>query len=583
MYRFLLPICCLLLFHPVYSQSGQLDYSFGDSGVVSFGDIYGISLNPDGSIILTDNAGFQIHKLKQDGTIDSTFGINGVSAPMSGESYFTVLQTDGKIIQAGYEGDTKLTCHLPNGTLDSSFGNNGSMFLPDGISCGHAKSALGIQADDKILYCGAATSANGGSSLMVIIRLHPNGSVDSTFNGTGYQYVDLPFTFDVGTGIAELPNGKLIVTGYSFAISYPDVVNAIRLDSNGEIDSTFGINGIFSLNTGYYDYGTGMKVQPDGKIVLIGYATEQFPYFKGKVVRCDINGKVDSTFGSDGLVTLTTSILWDIDIQVDGKILLAGLFASKGVLERLLPNGEPDLSFYDDGVFNWDSSGVFRNVVVQPDGKIIAAGNPVIRLLNDLITGPCQSDFYLYPDTFELHKYWAVDEATGTQPMTYIWSWGDGTYDTLQYPSHTYDTAGFYTICLTIFDSLGCVNNFCNSFDLLKMSSANKENGMIQVNVVSDIPVNSPAEQVSANELTIFPNPATNNIHLRFNELIKDENLTVSLINHLGKVVYQQKMEVQQPTATVTCMPGSELPAGYYLVNVQAPKLFLVAPVIFSH
>src|SRR6185295_11018686 len=93
----------------------------------------------------------------------------------------------------------------------------------------------------------------------------------------------------------------------------------------------------------------------------------------------------------------------------------------------------------------------------------------------------CQANFYLTPDTLIPHHYWAINQASGSGPLDYLWSWGDGTYDSIAYPSHIYADSGFYTICLTIHDSTGCTDSICIDYNIQKIS---RENTIVKVDVV---------------------------------------------------------------------------------------------------
>src|SRR5262249_28239849 len=122
----------------------------------------------------------------------------------------------------------------------------------------------------------------------------------------------------------------------------------------------------------------------------------------------------------------------------------------------------------------------------------------------------CSSDFYLVPDTTTAHHYWGISQSTGTPPLSYIWSWGDGTYDSIAYPSHTYATAGYYTICLSIEDSTGCFDSICIPYSIQKLSA---ENTIVKVDIVDSISGAPTSVQHASllQSVSIFPNPASQN------------------------------------------------------------------------
>jgi hypothetical protein len=132
------------------------------------------------------------------------------------------------------------------------------------------------------------------------------------------------------------------------------------------------------------------------------------------------------------------------------------------------------------------------------------------RSITDILTSNCSAQFIMTPDTTILHHYYAINYSTGATPLNYLWSWGDGTFDTTAYPSHVYGTAGLYNICLTISNSVGCSSTFCDSTYLQKST-----NTVISVDVIP-----SGATGLNEIELTdqlkIFPNPANNEIFINY-------------------------------------------------------------------
>lgn len=119
--------------------------------------------------------------------------------------------------------------------------------------------------------------------------------------------------------------------------------------------------------------------------------------------------------------------------------------------------------------------------------------------------GACNAGFYLYPDTSvgsAPHTFIGINTSTGSL-LTYTWSWGDGTSSTGPYPSHSYASAGLYTICLTV-SGAGCVDSFCSTQML------NKTGGMVTVNIQAP----SAVRQVETKQINVFPNPASDILFL---------------------------------------------------------------------
>jgi hypothetical protein len=172
--------------------------------------------------------------------------------------------------------------------------------------------------------------------------------------------------------------------------------------------------------------------------------------------------------------------------------------------------------------------------------------------------GNCSAAFSLVPDAFILHYYYAIDNSSGTPPLSYLWSWGDGTFDNIQYPSHTYSTAGSYNICLTITDATGCTNTYCDSSYLSK-----DVNSIIHVSVVQSLPTGM--ESYGSNSFSIYPIPATENITI--------ENTSATNNTFLYIYTLQGQLLKQLSTNTETNnIDISSLAHGMYFVKLLSEK-----------
>ena len=118
----------------------------------------------------------------------------------------------------------------------------------------------------------------------------------------------------------------------------------------------------------------------------------------------------------------------------------------------------------------------------------------------------CSANFYIYPDSLGApHTYIGVNNSTNGA-SAYAWSWGDGTSSTGQYPSHTYASAGNYSICLTVgTPGTNCYDTMCIA------ASINKAAAMYSIDFAKTTSVNSVSKELA----TIYPNPAKDNFTIK--------------------------------------------------------------------
>ena len=171
----------------------------------------------------------------------------------------------------------------------------------------------------------------------------------------------------------------------------------MRFDVDGSLDTTFDGDGIATtLINNTTSNATSIALQPDGKLVAAGLiisgVTSQFA-----LARYQQNGALDGSFGNAGTVVTSLSNgnaeANAVAIQADGKIVAAGYNDSSSVtntdfaLVRYNPNGTLDSTFDGDGklttTINGNSGDSARAVIVQPRGKIIAAGYSVTLSSNN--------------------------------------------------------------------------------------------------------------------------------------------------------------------------------------------------------
>jgi uncharacterized delta-60 repeat protein len=325
------------------------------------------------TIVLTN---LQIPAWAADGDLDTSFSGDGIVSTLvgsdGGESFDAAIQSDGKIVVAGYSwndsdsrSDFAVARFNSNGTLDTTFGTGGQVITNLGLSS--EIRSIALQSDGKIVAAGFLS--NGANDDFAIVRYNSNGSLDTTFSGDGKLSTDLG-SYDSIYSIALQSDGKIVATGVSndnFAIA--------RYDTNGTLDTTFSGDGKLTTDMGSSDGIQSIALQSDGKIVAAGYSGNDFA-----IARYDTNGTLDASFDTDGKVTTNLGSIESINsiaIQSDGKIVAAGYSGSDFAIARYDTNGTLDASFDTAGIVITDiasSDDGFNSVLLQSDGKIVAAG-----------------------------------------------------------------------------------------------------------------------------------------------------------------------------------------------------------------
>lgn len=137
----------------------------------------------------------------------------------------------------------------------------------------------------------------------------------------------------------------------------------------------------------------------------------------------------------------------------------------------------------------------------------------------DTVNTGCAANYYLYADTIP-QNYLVNNLATGVAPMSYLWDWGDGSTSVGPLPTHAYLVPGIYTICQTVTDANGCVDTYCDSSFLYRLSL----NALI-VNVTVVSVLTGTEEIVPDVKVFCYPNPSNSLVHVLADDLIKSYRL----------------------------------------------------------
>ena len=379
----------------VHAGDGDLDPTFGDGGKVitdfGRGDAHAnaIAVQADGKIVAAGRAyrpsfgqDIALARYNLNGTLDNTFGVSGMLVTdffgYRDEATALAVQADGKLVVVGsaYK-DNYYLCALArynaDGSLDMSFDTDGKVVLDiadtDGGEGGC--NALVAQQEGILLVAGWTKGSESQTLDFVLVRLNSDGSVDHTFGIDGRVVTDFSGNDDTVYALALQSDGKIIAVGGSYdAATELSYIAVTRYNPDGSLDFTFGSGGktITNLSGDVDASGTGTAVttQPDSKIIVGGRNGGLGYNHVSALVRYTSAGALDPTFGVDGIVSPASARA--LVLQPDGKII--GAISWK--LHRYMPNGAFDPTFDTSDTDFWLDE--VDAIAMQFDGKIVTAG-----------------------------------------------------------------------------------------------------------------------------------------------------------------------------------------------------------------
>lgn len=323
-----------------YNLDGTLDTTFGNNGVIeNFPDvIFKIEKQNDKILVSFRNELF-IYRYTNDGVLDTTFGLNGiVDFTLNTPNYVSFVDKlfydlNSGFIYVAFDYDENIDnptvgylrsygiLRLSNdGTIDTSFGTNGiakMRFDFYNTSSLEFPSEICIQSNGKIVVAGFLNTTDGLTDKVVgVTRFNYNGTLDASFGSNG-KVIAQTGNNTYPRQIINLNNDKFILN-VSNEASASYTSNSLKYEINGALDTTFGANGIVSDG----NYNLDMILQPDGKIIKAGSINSQFG-----IKRFNINGSIDTTFGNNGEIITPifySSNINEILLLQDNKLLAGG-------------------------------------------------------------------------------------------------------------------------------------------------------------------------------------------------------------------------------------------------------------------
>ena len=288
------------------------------------------------------------------GDLDPTFDHDGRvvidDLPSVNEFGGAIAPTlDGKLLIAvsGFEPDSAGIVRLNHdGSLDTAFGSGGVLAVPKLRSIGD----MAVDRGGRITIVGPSV-ATGGVSVM---RFLPEGVPDEVFHHgrTAIPVID----GERATHLAVPPNSGVGVAGTATSAAGHDSFFVAELTRRGRPRRSFSGNGRLRLEMGDGGGASGVAVQRNESVVVVGGALRQGRSYEAGVARVAPTGELDPTFGEGGRTFVDALDRPDVDVALrNGLILVAGTTEGKDGLRsaavaRLTADGAPDASFGRDGL-----------------------------------------------------------------------------------------------------------------------------------------------------------------------------------------------------------------------------------------
>ncbi len=348
-----------------FKSDGSLDDDFGTDGVALFGEIeideghfwaQDLVIDEDGKIVVVggeeelddddDEDNIVVWRFNDDGTLDSTFGGLGVvilddigeADDGDEDAHGVALDSQGRILITGHvdmsdAGDDEsmfLVRLTRQGTLDGTFGDNGVVTENNAVEDAEDEEGSDIAVDSqwRIVVVGFAGEWDGDDD-MVVWRFLSNGDLDTDFADDGifvHHNAGGGEDDDWANSVVIDSSGNIIVVGGSdTAPNEDDDLVIWRLDDDGDLDTSFGFDGIVTYaGPGWSsgdDDGLVVVLDAEGKIVVSGLSAQESDDMGDMAIwRFESDGDLDTTFGDNGVFIHSDAAGGD---SIDGAIGLA--------------------------------------------------------------------------------------------------------------------------------------------------------------------------------------------------------------------------------------------------------------------
>ena len=364
-----------------FSEDGIVTTALGSSGDYA----NAVALQPDGKIVVVgsssngSNSDFAVVRYNTDGTLDASFSEDGIVTTAIGPSYdyanSVAIQPDGRIVVAGASSyHFALARYMTDGTLDASFSGDGIVTTPVRSAFDEAY-GVALQTNGKIVVAGYSSENNDED--FAVVRYNADGTLDTSFSGDGKVTTAIGVTAtyvrnDRAFGVALQPDGRIVAAGYGrcawddFAVSRY-IGDSIDMAPSVSLAGTVGVlaeNTVISARTKVADIVVTDDAFGDNTLSLSGADASLFEiagtalYLKAGAIpdyethpRLDVTVAVDDpTVGAtpDSTASLALTVT-DVNeaptgISLSGNTVPENTNTTGGYAVGILSGTDPDVS-----------------------------------------------------------------------------------------------------------------------------------------------------------------------------------------------------------------------------------------------
>lgn len=283
---------------------------------------------------------------------------------LDGADYASDVQVfDSKIVVAGsVNGNSSfgVACYSVSGAPVLNFGSSGQSVIEIGSQSYAKANSTAIDAQGRILVGGRAV--NEGSLSAVVARLNPQGSLDTTFGSNGLMYLNYPgYTYSEVSQILPTSEGFITIGRAGNVSENNEDWVVSQFYSDGTPDFLFGVNGSLTVNLGGLDQPQEAIRDAQGNLFIAGASQQRddidsiWKHTGFWAVKITSLGSLDSSFGNGGIVHLTTqtpSFAAKIALGSDQSLFIAGpsTETNAAYIAHLSAAGQLDASYGEGGI-----------------------------------------------------------------------------------------------------------------------------------------------------------------------------------------------------------------------------------------